>query len=241
MPEALARSDHDFTISARPDAASARRGSKAAGADAARGAAQRAAAKPPKPVARSGLIGILTARPARSIAGAAIAAIALGIVVNALALQKARHPAPLFVVAAPVTDIAGKSAAALASSPVPVPRPATGGATPVLDQADKTATVDHAALARHTGQDKDAIAQLLRPHIAQPGKEVAKNEPSQTVLKAQQALLKLGFALKPDGVFGGTTRQAIERFERDRGLPVKGDLTPGIRRQLMAQSGIAIQ
>ena len=240
MPEALARSDHDFTISARPDAASARRGSKAAGAEAARGAAQRAAAKPARPVARSGLMGVLTARPARSIAGAAIAAFALGIVVNALALQKARHPAPLFVVAAPAADAAAKAIAVLASPPVPVPRPA-GGATPALEQADKTASVDHAALAKRTTQDRDAIAQLLRPHIAQPGKEAARNEPSQTVLKAQQALLKLGFALKPDGVFGGTTRQAIERFERDRGLPVKGDLTPGIRRQLMAQSGIAIQ
>ena len=58
-------------------------------------------------------------------------------------------------------------------------------------------------------------------------------------MAAQKALLKLGFVLKPDGVFGGTTRQAIERFERDQGMPVKGDLTPRIMRMLAAESGVA--
>jgi hypothetical protein len=46
--------------------------------------------------------------------------------------------------------------------------------------------------------------------------------------------------LKPDGVAGLTTRQAIERYERDRGRPVHGALTPALSRQLSAESGVPI-
>ena len=42
---------------------------------------------------------------------------------------------------------------------------------------------------------------------------------------AQRALTKLGYGtLKSDGAIGPGTRQAIEKFERDRRLPVTGDL-----------------
>ena len=41
------------------------------------------------------------------------------------------------------------------------------------------------------------------------------------------AASKLGYGpLKSDGVFGHGTRQAIEHFERDRRLPVTGELDP---------------
>jgi len=50
----------------------------------------------------------------------------------------------------------------------------------------------------------------------------------------------LGFVLKPDGVAGATTRQAIERYERDRKLPVRGELTPALLRRLGAESGVPI-
>ena len=227
MPEALARSNQDFTMSSRPDQPAARRAGKLAGGEAAR-AKPRVAAKP----AAKGLIGVLKARPARSVAIAAMAAIALGIVVNALAMQKTRHPAPLFVVPAATGQAVSGNSALLASAPVPTPRPVP----------EPAASVEHVATPRHGVPEKDLIAQLLRPHVSLPGQESPKAaEPSKTVMKAQQALVKLGFALRPDGVLGGTTRQAIERFERDRGLPVKGDLTPKIRRQLMAQSGIAME
>ena len=214
-------------MSSRQDQPAPRRASKPAGGEGVR-AKPRGAAKP----AATGLMGVLKARPARSVAIAAMAAIALGIVVNALAMQKTRHPAPLFVVAAASGQAVPANASLPASAPVPVQRPAT----------EPAASIEHGAAPRHAVPEKDLIAQLLRPHVALPGQESPKAaEPSKTVMKAQQALVKLGFALRPDGVLGGTTRQAIERFERDRGLPVKGDLTPKIRRQLMAQSGIAME
>jgi peptidoglycan hydrolase-like protein with peptidoglycan-binding domain len=51
----------------------------------------------------------------------------------------------------------------------------------------------------------------------------AANDPE--VYRAQKALKQLGYnpgAL--DGLWGGTTQRAIERFQRDKGLPVTGEL-----------------
>ena len=76
---------------------------------------------------------------------------------------------------------------------------------------------------------KDAIGE----EIAHAGSD------KQTVLLAQRALVKLGYVLHQDGVFGGTTRQAIEMFERANHIPVTGELTPKILKLLSQRSGIA--
>ena len=56
----------------------------------------------------------------------------------------------------------------------------------------------------------------------------------------QKALVKAGFVLRMDGMMGATTRQALERFEVERKLPVTGDLSPRTLRELASQSGVAI-
>jgi peptidoglycan hydrolase-like protein with peptidoglycan-binding domain len=67
---------------------------------------------------------------------------------------------------------------------------------------------------------------------------IAKPEPQKAVATAQRALTKLGFGpLKSDGVMGSGTRQAIERYERSRGLPVTGELGARTMRDLLAQAG----
>jgi peptidoglycan hydrolase-like protein with peptidoglycan-binding domain len=51
-------------------------------------------------------------------------------------------------------------------------------------------------------------------------------EPSPTVRDAQQRLHTLGYYDGPaDGLVGPGTRQAVEQFQRDRGLAASGDLT----------------
>jgi peptidoglycan hydrolase-like protein with peptidoglycan-binding domain len=60
-------------------------------------------------------------------------------------------------------------------------------------------------------------------------------------MSAQKALVRLGYVLRADGVFGVTTRQAIERYERDNKLPVRGELTPKLARELVAKSGLSGQ
>ena len=64
--------------------------------------------------------------------------------------------------------------------------------------------------------------------------------PPARVAAVQKALIKTGFVLRADGVMGATTRQALERFEQDRKLPVTGDLSPRTLRELAAQSGVSI-
>lgn len=235
MPElALARTDHDFTVSGRPETA-AKRAGRALAVERAPGNSRNAA---PKPKPR--LLPYAKYLTGGNLLRAGLAAATLGFLVNALALQKARHPAPLFVSAGPAMAAPGGNSAALAPA-VPLPRPpdlvaATPAAPARMVGAARPAAGHPPAVA------SDPIAMLLRPHVAKPDPakpDAAKPEPVKSVMAAQKALLKLGFVLKPDGMFGGTTRQAIERFERDQGMPVKGDLTPRIMRMLAAESGVA--
>ena len=63
-------------------------------------------------------------------------------------------------------------------------------------------------------------------------------EPARPVASAQRALAKLGYGVnKADGVYGEATRNAVERFEKDRRLPVTGELGPRTLRELAAASG----
>ena len=64
--------------------------------------------------------------------------------------------------------------------------------------------------------------------------------PPARVAAVQKALVKAGFVLRADGVMGASTKQALERFERDNKLPVTGDLAPRTLRELAAQSGVPI-
>lgn len=75
----------------------------------------------------------------------------------------------------------------------------------------------------------DPIGGLIRNVGAAPQADDA--DPA-AVRSAQHALMRLGFVVKPDGVFGVSTRQAIEQFERDRHLPVRGVLTAQVQREL---------
>lgn len=224
MPEALARTDHDFVLAAKPRKA------------------QRKSETSSRKAAPSRLLRIVKSHPGATMGAVAGTVLVLGILVNALILQKQRHPAPLFAsrpaVAAHVPAAAQQQAEApaLVVDAVPKPTPRPSNLTP--PSIDRPAPSQRAALreAAEAPRSSDAIASLLRANTAaQTGAEASK-----TVFSAQRALVKLGFVLKPDGVMGGTTRQAIERFERDRGMPVRGDLTPKIIKMLAAESGVAI-
>src|SRR5438876_5255991 len=58
-----------------------------------------------------------------------------------------------------------------------------------------------------------------------PPSTYAQAQPSATVRDAQQRLSALGYYTGPiDGLWGPDTQAAVERFQRDRGLQVTGDL-----------------
>jgi hypothetical protein len=246
LREALAAADHDF-IMVEPRSTKPRR--KAA------------------PERKSGRSGPRKkARYASIIASGLSVAMVAGILINALALQKARHPAPLFGRHPPA-----QAAKETADVPIPAPK-VTPPPAPVLAPAPS----DRAALERlvagspgavtgpaagvqvakveetkpQEAKASDPIAQLLKAsqHETRTGAEPSKAveperavTPSKTVLTAQRALVKLGFVLKADGFTGASTKSAIEHYERDRGLPVHGELTPKLLHRLSTESGIAIE
>jgi len=178
---------------------------------------------------------------------------AIGVPMNALFFQDGRHPAPLFTTHLP--DAVEKNDAA--ATPTPPARPTAIASARVEPEVAKPETPRPPAKVERTRSDaartekaeaarteagrnapekkRDLIGQLLG------GAPVVESPDKTNVLYAQRALLKLGYVVRADGVFGGTTRQAIEKFERDSGLPVKGDLSPKVMRQLAVRSGLARQ
>jgi peptidoglycan hydrolase-like protein with peptidoglycan-binding domain len=61
---------------------------------------------------------------------------------------------------------------------------------------------------------------------------------SRRVLAVQRALSDFGFGpVKPTGLFGPDTKAAIEKFERDRKLPVTGQISDRLLRELAAVTG----
>ena len=137
--------------------------------------------------------------------GAALFAALVGIGVNALLLQRERHPAPLFGYAAPK----------LPSAPLPPAQP--------------SATLPPARPAESAGSSSsasDPIAELLagEPH----------GDATRLTQAAQTALAKLGYPVKPDGKEGSATEQALREFERAHGLPPGTEITERLVKQLNA-------
>jgi peptidoglycan hydrolase-like protein with peptidoglycan-binding domain len=57
---------------------------------------------------------------------------------------------------------------------------------------------------------------------------------------AQKALTALGYdAGAPDGVIGVNTRVAIRAWQKARGIPPDGYLTPALSAQIQADAGLA--
>ena len=75
--------------------------------------------------------------------------------------------------------------------------------------------------------------------IAGPAKPAP---PSRRVLAVQRALADFGYGqVKPSGVFSAETKSAIERFERERKLPVTGQISDRLVRELAAVTGRSLE
>jgi hypothetical protein len=184
---------------------------------------------------------------------AAVATLGLGGAVgwNVLTQQTSRHPAPLFGAKTatraeltraeparpeparvePPRRFEAASAPAAAPTPVPAPRSETRLAPAPPADPQRTSSTDPIGAMIRTGE--------MPPR---PPSEIRPAGDNQRVQSVQKALAKLGYGpLKPDGVMGNTTRQALERFERDRNLPVTGGVAGRTLRQLATLSGVQIE
>ena len=154
--------------------------------------------------------------------GAAVVAV-LAIIVNALFLQAGRHPAPMFgstVTLLPASAPPKITAAATETiNPLPKPRPSDADAPVVpMPRAD------------------DPVGGLVRA-TSQPAPSS-----SSRVAAVQRALSDYGYGqLKPTGTIGADTQAAIQRFERERKMPITGQMSDRLVRELGLAIGRPIQ
>jgi hypothetical protein len=181
-------------------------------------------------------------RPAASVACAVFAALMTGILLNALAFQNARHPSPLF--GTPIM-IATQSEA-----PKPVPRPLSISAAPAASAPLAPVAIPTRPVATPRDAEPaptkpaDPIGDMLRasPAASSGASSAIPSAIDATrILLVQKALTKLGYILRPDGVMGATTRQAIEKLERERGWQPHGELTPKVLREISLRSGLPLE
>lgn len=100
----------------------------------------------------------------------------------------------------------------------------TGEPTEDLLRAIQQAPVKPAAPAGRASARPDPIAELIAP--------------SPRVVAVQRALNDFGYGpVKATGIYGSETVAAIQKFERDRKLPVTGQISARLMRELAALTG----
>jgi hypothetical protein len=158
--------------------------------------------------------------------------------VNALFLQEGRHPAPLF-------HLTALEPPHPRDAPLPPQRPAAVAQAKSEAAKPEPARVESV---KKTNGGPDLIGDLIDGRLPRPDVKAHHSEEiahpgsdNKTVLFAQRALVKLGYVLHEDGVFGGTTRQAIEKFERANHMPATGELTPRILKLMSQRTGLSMR
>ena len=184
--------------------------------------------------------------PKDVVAGGIACAAVIAIITNALFLQAGRHPAPMFgaVTALPAV-------AMLPANPLPRPRPAEAD----VSQSESRSPIDVRVtdpkpadplgnLVKTTSTVSPVQPNIPRPPMAMPvshadGTAVAG---SRRVAAVQRALTEYGYGqLKPTGILGSDTQAAIQKFERARKLPVTGQVSDRLVRELAATIGHPIE
>jgi hypothetical protein len=182
---------------------------------------------------------LLLRNPKDVVAGVLAFAAVSAIVANALFLQKGHHPSPIF----------GAAAAVVPASPLPRPRPAEADMKPA--EAPEAKAAELRATDRASDRASDPLANLvratsvptasnvLRPPAPIPAhNDVLASNGSRRVAAVQRVLTENGYGqLKATGTVGADTQAAIQKFERDRKIPVTGQMSDRLVRELVAMTG----
>ena len=199
--------------------------------------------------------------PKDMVAGLLAAAAICAILANALFLQAGRHPSPMFgsVVTLP-------SSQTTVASPLPRPRPVElisrpaeaeppeirpvevkgadprhveiRSADPKGDAKSDSRNPDPLAnlVVKSTGAPAATPANMARPPAPIPA--TAQSAGARRVAAVQRALTQYGYGqLKATGAVGSDTQAAITKFERDRKLPVTGQMSDRLVKELTAMIG----
>lgn len=190
---------------------------------------------------------ILLYSPRDLLAAMIASAAVVAIISNAMLMQAGRHPSPMFG----AVGLSSMEPAAL--SPLPRPRPpeAQAKSDPRLDLQllePKAAELRPAeARPSETSPIRTNAAATPATAPAHPPAVAAKpaRDPlgdlivsSRRVASVQRALTEFGYGqLKPTGTVGSDTQAAIQRFERARKIPVTGQMSDRLVRELSAVTG----
>jgi hypothetical protein len=207
---------------------------------------------------------ILLHSPKDLVAGVLAFAAVSAIIANALFLQAGHHPSPMFgsVVAIPQAGLAPASPlprprpVELATKPAEASpaesRPAELKPAELKPAESKSAEIKPAepkAAETKAAEPKvaDPLANLVKATAAMP---VTSNVPrppapiptaaqgARRVAAVQRVLTEYGYGqLKPTGTVGSDTQAAIQKFERERKLPVTGQMSDRLVRDLVAMTG----
>jgi hypothetical protein len=197
---------------------------------------------------------ILLHSPKDMLAGALAVAAIGAILINALFLQAGRHPSPMFgsVVTMPPpsaavvlprprpVELAARSAEPSLFEPKPIEiRSAEPKSSEPKAPDPKTGDPMTSLVAKSTAAPVIATpANVMRPPAPIP---MAQNAGARRVAAVQRALTEYGYGqLKPTGAIGADTQAAITKFERDRKIPVTGQMSDRLVRELTAMIGHSI-
>lgn len=186
--------------------------------------------------------------PKDVIASALALAAIIAIIANALLMQAGRHPAPMFGTVTTLPATALPVVASVPASLLPRPRPVEADtALPETRPAEPKAADPLTNLVKTTSTVQAATANIPRPPLAVPVSSRVDSVPvsvggSHRVAAVQRALTEYGYGqLKPTGVVGSDTQAAIQKFEKARRLPVSGQVSDRLVRELAAMIGHSIE
>ena len=184
----------------------------------------------------------------------ALAAV-LAIAINAMFLQAGRHPSPLFGSTVPLpkptaSTPATQQAAAAQATATPAPLVAAPASVPAVSPMPRPRPAEAEI------KPGDPLGNLVRAtsgpipaNVARPPAPVPAAAPArdplanligsaQKVAAVQRALTDYGYGqLKATGTVGPETQTAIQKFERERKLPVTGQMSERLVRELGLATG----
>ena len=189
--------------------------------------------------------------PKDVVAGLIAATAICAIITNALFLQAGRHPSPMFgsIVTLPAPQAA-------VASPLPRPRPVVEADPQDTRQVEARGADARQADSRNAdSRNADALTSLVvkstsapattPANVARPPAPIpatAQSAGARRVAAVQRTLTQYGYGqLKPTGAVGSDTQSAIAKFERERKLPVTGQMSDRLVRELSALVGHPIE
>lgn len=221
-------------------------------------------------VERNLVMRVLLHSPKDTLAGGVALAAVIAIIGNAMFMQAGRHPAPMFNMpfpaAAPASMAKPASLSALPASPPSASAGSPSGPSPMAAPGQQSSSPASPSLTSPLPRPRPVEAEARPMELkaaAEPANKAVpahgvtrppasipatRNDPvgdlivsTRRIASVQRALTDFGYGqLKPTGVAGTDTQAAIQKFERERKLPVTGQISDRVVRELGVVTGRAI-